>query len=195
LAILHAFALHVKRRCKLTICDEASPYLETSVVSYLVARPWGNPLALARQQITREWWRKRRASFEVFVSDIVEREVTAGDPVSARARLEIVLNFPGLPVPAEAERLAARLVAVHALPPNAADDALHIAVAAVHGMDYLLTWNCRHIANAEMQKAIRSTCLVAGYEPRVHVRKVMESGIRQPSGVRSDVPRSPGSGH
>jgi hypothetical protein len=56
------------------------------------------------------------------------------------------------------------LVAVHALPPNAAEDALHIAVAAVHAMDYLLTWNCRHIANAEMQKAIRSTCLLAGHE-------------------------------
>ena len=139
-------------------------YLETSVVSYLVARPSRNKLVLTHQEITREWWQRRRASFEVFVSDIVEREVAEGDAESARARLAIVLTLPGLPVTAETERLATRLVAVHARPPNAAEDALHIAVAAVHAMDYLLTWNCRHIANAEMQKAIRSTCLLAGHE-------------------------------
>jgi predicted nucleic acid-binding protein len=104
------------------------------------------------------------AAFDIFVSDIVEREAAAGDSESARARLAIVLALPGLPVTAETEQLAARLISAHALPPNAAEDALHIAVATVHDVDYLLTWNCRHIANAEIQKSIRSTCLLAGYE-------------------------------
>jgi hypothetical protein len=139
-------------------------YLETSVISYLAARPSRDLLVAANQQITHEWWSKQRAKFQVFVSRWVVREISYGDPDVSEARVAIIAGLPRLEATVEAESLAERLIAMHALPRNAADDALHIAVATVNEMDYLLTWNCRHIANARMQKAIRSTCLLAGYD-------------------------------
>lgn len=121
----------------------------------------------ANQEATRDWWDSRRPKFELFVSAIVIHEAGAGDPDVAKKRLNEMGDLPELDVSIEAESLAAQLLNGAALPEKAQADALHIAVAAVHGMDYLLTWNCKHIANAAMRPRIEAICRLAGYEPPV----------------------------
>ena len=138
-------------------------YLETSVFSYLTGRPSRDLLASARQQITERWWHDHRQRFELFVSPVVEREAGKGDPEAAARRLSAMTGISQLAVNAEVERLAAQLIQDGALPSTAAEDALHVALAAVHRIDYLLTWNCRHIDNAETKPAIRAVCAVLGY--------------------------------
>lgn len=136
---------------------------KTSVLSYLTARPTRDVLAAARQQMTCEWWDVRRASFQVFVSPLVEQEARRGDPDAARRRVEALADLRTLEIVEEAYDLAAALIAEGALPSSAEDDATHIALAAVHGMDYLLTLNCRHIENAEAKPIVRSVCATLGY--------------------------------
>ncbi len=138
-------------------------YIETSVVSYLVARPSRNLLAAAWQQVTLDWWDKRRAGFELYTSSLVLAEVAQGDPGAAQRRREALRDIPDLEVTDDVVALAGRLIKEGALPREATDDALHIAVAAVHGMDYLLTWNYRHLDNAERKPMVRSICAIAGY--------------------------------
>jgi len=138
-------------------------YVETSVLSYLTARPTRDVLAAARQQMTCEWWDTRRARFEVFVSPLVDQESRRGDPDAARRRVEALAGLPTLEIVEDAYDLAAALLAEGALPSAAEDDATHIALAAVHSMDYLLTWNCRHIDNAETKPIVRSVCATHGY--------------------------------
>lgn len=145
----------------------AKIYLETSFVSYLVARTSRDLIMAARQQITLEWWDKERANHQLYASEIVLREARQGDPSEIAKRDAILKDLQILDVPDSAENLAALLVKRHALPAKAAADALHIAVATVHGMDYLLTWNCKHIANLTMRTAIERTCRISGYEPPV----------------------------
>jgi len=145
----------------------AKIYFETSFVSYLVARISRDLIMAARQQITLAWWDKERANHELYASEIVLREARQGDPNEIAKRDAILKDLQILDVPDSAENLAALLIKRHALPAKAAADALHIAVATVHGMDYLLTWNCKHIANLTMRAAIERTCRVSGYEPPV----------------------------
>ena len=142
-------------------------YVETSVFSYLTA--WRSPqlVMAANQEATRDWWDSRRPKFDVFVSAIVVQEAAAGDPDAAMRRLNEIDDLPELDVSVEVEQLADQLLNGAALPEKAKADALHIAVAAVHGMDFLLTWNCRHIANAAMRSVIEAICRRAGYEPPV----------------------------
>ncbi len=138
-------------------------YVETSILSYLTARPTRDLLATARQQMTREWWDTRRAHFDLFVSPLVEQEARRGDPDAARRRGEALGDLQTLEIVDEAYELAAALIAESAMPAAAKNDATHIAMAVVHGMDYLLTWNCRHIDNAETKPVIRSVCARHGY--------------------------------
>lgn len=142
-------------------------YIETSIVSYLTARFSRDLVTAAHQQITQEWWAKRRAGFALFVSQLVVQEASVGDAEMARRRLEQLQAIPLLEINQEVENLARRLVVDGVLPKKAAVDALHIAVATVHGMDYLLTWNCKHIANAEMQNKVAAVCRESGFEPPV----------------------------
>jgi len=128
-------------------------YIETSVVSYLTARPSKTILGAAHQQITSAWW-ERRDEFELVISESVLRECGAGDPIAAQRRLDIVADLPLLLINERALHIAEALVEQGIIPAKAAEDALHIAVATIHGVDYLLTWNCRHIANPEIQRNI-----------------------------------------
>ncbi len=146
---------------------KASVYLETTVVSYLASRPSRDLVIAAHQEITREWWDARRLDFDLFVSEILVEEVSAGDPEAARTRIDLVATLPRLALTADVESLARRLVAEGAIPEKAAVDALHIAVATVHAMDYLVTWNCRHIANAELRAEVVRICSYAGYDPPI----------------------------
>ncbi|MBN2494845.1 MAG: type II toxin-antitoxin system VapC family toxin [Deltaproteobacteria bacterium] len=142
-------------------------YIETSVISYLAARPSRDLITAANQQLTHVWWRVRRPSFEVFASHLVVDEASAGDPEASRHRQEILADLPLLEATEEAQALALDLLRETPLPPPATPDALHIALAVVHGMDYLLTWNCRHLANAELRPRIERTCKALGFRPAV----------------------------
>ena len=128
-------------------------YIETSVISYLTARPGKTILGAAHQQITLAWW-ETRTQYELLVSESVLRECGAGDPDAAQKRLAMVSDVPLLLITEQAMDIADSLVKQGIVPLKAAEDALHIAVATVHGVDYLLTWNCRHIANPELQRGI-----------------------------------------
>jgi predicted nucleic acid-binding protein len=142
-------------------------YIETSVISYFVGRPSRDIIIAANQQATQEWWRSRLDDFEVYISQLVIQEAGAGDQSAAASRLELVENFPLLDISDDAIRLAVILVEQKAIPEKAPEDALHIALAAVHGMDYLLTWNFKHIANAAMRANVELVCRMNGYEPPI----------------------------
>ena len=142
-------------------------YVETSVISYLAAHPSRDLITAARQQLTHEWWRVRRPQFEVYISQLVLDESAAGDPEAAARRATVLAGLPMLDVTPAAVALARRLLDVAKLPPQGGADALHIATAACHGMDYLLTWNSTHIANAELRPRIERACRALGYEAPV----------------------------
>jgi hypothetical protein len=142
-------------------------YLETTIVSYLTAWPSRDLVMAANQATTHDWWANRREAFEMFVSQVVVKEAAAGDNEAAERRVEFLRQFSRLDITEAAETLAAALLDGVPLPPKAQADALHIAVAAVHGMSYLVTWNCTHIANATLRSQIEAVCRAAGYEPPV----------------------------
>ena len=153
-------------------------YVETSVLSYLTARPSRDLVATAHQQVTRDWWEGQRARFEVFISPLVEQEARRGDPAAAQRRVEVLRGLAMLEVVEEAYDLAAALISQGALPPAAEDDATHIALAAVHGIDYLLTWNCRHIDNAETKPVVRAICATRGYAcPEICTPEELMGGV------------------
>ena len=145
----------------------ATVYIETSIVSYLTARPSRDLLVAAHQQLTVMWWDQQRAHYELFTSQVVLAEARAGDPEAAQRRLVVLERLPLLDVTDAAIALAAALVSGQALPAQAAQDALHIAMACVHGMEYLLTWNCAHLANARLRSRIEQICRDAGYVPPI----------------------------
>ena len=137
-------------------------YIETTVVSYLTARPNRDVVIAGHQQITHEWWDTRRRSYELCVSQLVRKEAGAGDSQAAQERLEVLKSMTLLETSDQALDLAKELIRARALPAKAADDALHIAVAAMNGIPYLLTWNCRHLANATMRPVIEDVCAEKG---------------------------------
>ena len=139
-------------------------YIETSIVGYLTARPSNNLILMANSEVMREWWDSRRDQFSLYISQVVLDEVAQGDAEMAAKRLEILRDFPLLEVSKAVQALAAQFLVKSNLPPKAADDTLHIAVATVYGLDYLLTWNCKHIANAQIQKKLSQISDAAGYE-------------------------------
>lgn len=144
-----------------------SVYIETTIVSYLTARPSRDVVTLAHHQLTREWWQGRRAAFELFTSPVVLLEAQRGNPELARRRLEALGAIPKLAPTAESTQLAQALIQRGPLPAKAQLDALHIGIATVHGMEYLLTWNCTHIANARIRSRIEATCRAEGFEPPI----------------------------
>ena len=140
-----------------------SVYIETTIISYLIARTSSDLLVAAHQQTTEEWWTNRRHEFECCVSQVVIDEVSAGNPEIAKKRMEIVSKFAVLDVTEEAEKLTKLILTDGAIPPQEVRDAAHIAVAAVNDMDYLLTWNCKHLANAQIIRRISVICNRHGY--------------------------------
>lgn len=130
-------------------------YLETSVISYLTAKPSKTIIGAAHQQITSAWWEKRK-EYEIFVSESVLRECAAGNPDAAQKRLKIAETLPLLLISEDMLQIAQEFLNRGIIPTKAAEDGLHIAIATIHQVDYLLTWNCKHIANPEIQRNISS---------------------------------------
>ncbi len=139
-------------------------YIETSILGYLTARPSRDIIVAANIEITREWWEFRRSDFQLYSSQAVAKETAKGDAKIASQRLEILGNLSLLDLNQAVLDLAERFLERSNLPAKADVDAVHIAVATVHGMDYLLTWNCKHIANAQIQRKLAETSIDFGYE-------------------------------
>lgn len=139
-------------------------YIETTFVSYLTSRPNRDLIIAAHQQLTREWWDTCRDRFELCISQLVIKEASAGDAEMAKDRLAILGAMTRVEILDDATALADSLVAAKALPAKATADALHIAVAASHGIPYLVTWNCRHLANATMRPVIETACAAKGFK-------------------------------
>lgn len=133
-------------------------YLESTIPSYLVARPSRDVILAGQQECTRDWWSKRLRSFEIFVSDTVALEIATGDAAMAAKRMNLIKPFARLPANEKVIELAEAMINGGPLPRKAGRDATHIALAAVHGMHFLLTWNCTHIANARMYAKMREIC-------------------------------------
>ncbi len=139
-------------------------YIETSVVSYYTSRPSRDLVIAGRQEITREKWPKILRSFDAFISALVVQEAEQGDQEAVRERLAAVSSLTVLPISEQAEELASVLIQDGPIPENQPEDALHIAIATVNGMDYLLTWNFKHINNAQMKAKIASVIEEHGYQ-------------------------------
>ncbi|MBI3524927.1 MAG: type II toxin-antitoxin system VapC family toxin [Betaproteobacteria bacterium] len=138
-------------------------YIETSVISYLVSKPSNDVIKAACQQLTRAWWGSGLAAVSPFISPYVVEEASAGDPAAARERIDTLRSIPVLPLSAEIPELAEFLLLGGGLPAKAHLDALHIACAAFHDIDVLLTWNCTHIANPTQLPVMRGLCAARGY--------------------------------
>lgn len=138
-------------------------YVETTVISDATALPTNDLALVGRQVATREWWESAAKRFKLFVSPTVRREAGEGDPTAAKRRLEALEGVPELPLVPEVLALAQKLIDAKAVPLNFREDAMHIAFAAVAKMDYLVSWNFKHITNAQMIPKIKRVCADNGY--------------------------------
>ena len=137
-------------------------YIESTIPSYLVARRSRDLRLAADQETTEEWWESRRHEYELFTSEVVATEISLGDTAMAAARTEKLEGIIRLPSQPEVDALAEELLLQGILPPFAAADAAHIAFSTVHAMDFLLTWNCKHINNPHNFRRIERLCSALG---------------------------------
>ncbi len=148
----------------LPICMSESVYIETSILGYLTARSTRNLILAANIEVTKEWWESRRSVFTLYISQVVLDEVARGDAEIAVKRLEMLSRLPLVELNQAVRNLSAQFLTRSNLPAKASDDAVHIAAATVHRLDYLLTWNCKHIANAQIQRKLAEISLDFGYQ-------------------------------
>jgi len=142
-----------------------SIYLETSIIGYLASRTSSDLVTAGNQTLTRDWWDNHREHFELFVSEAVIAECGAGDPTAANERAVFLSDLPILEITLECKMIAAEITKKASLPEKA--DALHIAVSALNGIDYLLTWNCKYIANPSLRRIIEGVLSDANIVPPV----------------------------
>ena len=142
-------------------------YLETTIIGYLAMRVSGVLRIAANQQTARDWWENHRPQYDSFISRFVVDECSEGDPAAAQERLAYLEGIPLLEVPDDVNSLAESLIAGVPMPETAGIDALHIGVAAVNGIQYLITWNCKHLANPALRPRIELLCREMGFEPPV----------------------------
>ncbi len=139
-------------------------YIETTIVSYLVARPSRDLVLSAHQQVTREWWENERVHYHCIASEEVAREAMLGDTGMAQARIKVLADVQIVGITAEVEAMAATFMSTGALPPTMRPDATHLAAATLSGADYLLTWNCRHLANAHVLRRLQKEAERRGWQ-------------------------------
>ena len=147
------------------MAEKPTIYVETTIPSFLTARPSGDLVTAARQLVTRQWWEQNRSQYRVFISQYVQDEAGRGDAEAAQKRIDLLQGLEILDVDAEVIRLGQLIVAAGIIPAKAATDAGHIAVAARYGVDFLVSWNCAHIANAVNYRKIGDVVRQAGYRP------------------------------
>ena len=142
-------------------------YIETTIPSYLTARLSNDLRIAANQSITIEWWETRRHDFDLYISEFVVSEISLGDPDNAHKRIEVIADLPKISVTDSVKTLAKALISEGSIPSKAEMDAYHIATAVGNGMEYFLTWNCTHLANAVMRPRIEAVCRLYGFEPPI----------------------------
>jgi hypothetical protein len=133
-------------------------YIETTIPSYLTARRSKQPVLAQRQRFTEEWWQSDRPRYRMFTSFLVRAEASQGDPEAASRRLKLLADIPDLDIPQETDALSAELIKLLDIPKKAEADATHLALAILHRISYLLTWNCTHLANPVLQKELIEYC-------------------------------------
>lgn len=148
-----------------TIGTMESVYIETTVIGSIAGRLHPDPRISVRQQATREWWSAASDRYRLFTSSLTLDECEAGDPVAAAERLAIIRHIPAIQTSEPVVQLAKRLTAARAVPDSQPRDAFHISLAAVHSIEFLVTWNFKHILNPHLQKRISDVCREAGYRP------------------------------
>jgi predicted nucleic acid-binding protein len=141
-----------------------SVYLKTTIPSYLASKPSRDLVVAAHQEATRQWWEVRRAAFDLYMSELVVQEIRSGDKAAASRRLQFLVDVHILALTEEVLELAQDLVQGGPIPQKASGDAIHIAAATIYHCDYLVTWNCRHIANAELHRVMRQVVERSGYD-------------------------------
>jgi hypothetical protein len=138
-------------------------YIETSIFGHLTARPTNNLIVAANIKITQDWWDEHRSSFTLYASEVVQNEAAKGDPTIAAQRLKLLQSLMLLELTEEAFELSQAFLSQSNLPSKASNDSLHIALATVYSLDYLLTWNCKHMANAQIQRKLAQISSDLGY--------------------------------
>ena len=138
-------------------------YLETTIPSFLTGRPSNNLVVAGKQEVTRQWWEKRKAEYDLFISQLVIDEALRGDPDAAGKRIDAIEGIVSLEIDDEVIQITEKIVEAGVISKKSATDAAHIAVASRHGVDYLMTWNCAHIANAEILGRMSFVVAEAGY--------------------------------
>ena len=164
-------------------------YIETTVVSYLVARPSHDVTLAARQQATQQLWTEYAENFKFVISDIVLNEVSRGDIIAAQRRLEVLSNLPVLDMPLEAITLVGNLIDAGAIPEHSHPDAQHIAIAAVNSVEYLVSWNYKHIVNETKRNLINEVCHSVGFQPPTlctPVALIEEIQVKEKHDIRMD---------
>lgn len=136
---------------------------ETTIASYYTAWLSQNLIVAAHQAITQEWWQHEASIYDIYISQFVLDEAAAGDPDAAQRRLTFLNPFPLLEITEQVELLAQKIIETHLFPQKALQDVSHIAVAVIHGMKYLLTWNCTHINHATTKEKVRVICEQQGF--------------------------------
>ena len=142
-------------------------YVETTIVSYLTSRPSRESRSRVHQELTHEWWNRRRSRFDLYISEVVLAEASRGNEEAARARLAVLDSLPVLAVTDAARHVASAILRSTVLTAKSAADALHIGVATVNAMDVLLSWNCTHLANAIVFRRVSAICREMGYDPPI----------------------------
>lgn len=137
-------------------------YLETTIISYYTSRPSNDIMVLAKQRITEQWWKNNLNKFDVYISEAVFEEISEGDPDAALKRLNVVNTIPSLEITDDVKNVYKIYMKRLQIPDKALRDAIHIAIASVHSIDYLVTWNCKHIANGEIIKKLISINIELG---------------------------------
>lgn len=138
-------------------------YIETTIPSYYTSWPARDVVQIARQSATRRWWDGGYSGFELFTSQEVLDEAGRGDTGRASTRLEMLAEIPVLEFNSDVEDLARSLIVVGLVPVSVASDAVHIAIASVHRVDFLVTWNFKHIVNPHIQQRLRREVALAGF--------------------------------
>ena len=162
------------------MCEKKKVYVETTVVSDATALPTRDVVQLGRQVVTKEWWTTAAQRFELYSSTVVAKEARDGDPQAAKRRIDALADLPELTVGYEEKSLAQKLISGKGVPKEYPDDALHIATAAIHKMDYLVSWNFKHITNAHTIPLVEKICKEAGYVcPCICTPQMLQEGGRE----------------
>jgi hypothetical protein len=146
---------------------QPTAYIETTVVGHLVGRMLTNPIVAGRQTTTRIWWPSAVKKYRLFVSKVVSDECASGDPDAAAERLAVLKSLAFVATTSAVDDLARLLIDNLAVPKTEPRDAVHISLAAVHGLEYLVSWNFKHIVNPTTRSAIEQVCRNAGYVPPI----------------------------